>query len=393
MSGTGSLLRALECRACEATYPTSGLMSTCPTCGKALFAVYDLDRLDGPAWVRGWSGRPATLWRYRELLPVANSEAVTTLGEGFTPILALGVVEGVELSLKDDGTMPTGSFKARGMAVAVSRARELGARSLYVPSAGNAGVALAAYAARASLAARVYLPERTPGPMKSAVRLFGAEVVEVPGTIREAGEQARTREKGQPSFDMSTLREPFRAEGKKTMGLEIFEQCAPTGMPDAIVYPTGGGTGLIGMARAFVELEHLGLLERSPRLYAVQSEGCAPIVHALEEGATVAAPVAAPASVAPGLLVPSPFSSEQVLRAVRASRGGGVTVTDRGIVAAMRSLATRYGISASPEGAAPFAALPRLLERHQIAPGERVLLYNTGSGIPFSWDDLARSVE
>ncbi|MHB8352177.1 MAG: threonine synthase [Thermoplasmata archaeon] len=392
MTETGSLLKELECRGCGASFPASQLASTCPECGKALFATYDLDRLEARGWLRTLSERPATLWRYRELLPVLTKGAVTTLGEGFTPILPLGQLDGVELSVKDDGSMPTGSFKARGMSVAVSRAKELGARALYVPSAGNAGVALAAYAARASLSARVYLPERTPAPMKGSVRLYGAQVVEVPGTIREAGERARSEEKGHGSFDMSTLREPYRAEGKKTMGLEIFEHCARTGLPDAIVYPTGGGTGLVGMANAFSALRTLGILERSPRLYAVQPVGCAPVVHALEEGATQVTPATDPSTIAPGLLVPSPFSSEYILDAVRASRGGGVTVSDQENVEAMRALAVRFGISASPEGAASYAALPKLRERQQIVSGEKVMLYNTGTGIPFSWDELARSV-
>ena len=392
MTGSGSLLKELECRACCTSFPASRVASTCPTCGQALFATYELGKLEARPWFRAVSARPATLWRYRELLPVQSLSAIVTLGEGFTPVLSLGEVEGTVVSLKDDGSMPTGSFKARGMAVAVSRAKELGLTDLFVPSAGNAGVALAAYAARAALTARVYLPERTPTPMKNAVRLYGAEVVEVPGTIREAGERARSREKDRGSFDMSTLREPYRVEGKKTMGLEVFEQCASDGMPDAIVYPTGGGTGLVGMAKAFSELRLLGLLDRPPRLYAVQPEGCAPVVRALAEDAARVTPWTDPHTVAPGLLVPAPFSSERILEAVRSTHGNGVTVSDREILAAMRSLATRHGVSVSPEGAAPYAALPKLRERGWVGPGERVLLYNTGTGIPFSWEELFHSV-
>jgi len=288
--------------------------------------------------------------------------------------------------------MPTGSFKARGMAAAVSRAKELGLHSLYVPSAGNAGVALAAYAARGALKARVYLPERTSASMKNAVLQYGGEVIEVPGTIREAGELARTREKGVGSFDMSTLREPYRVEGKKTMGFEVFEQCHVDGMPDAIVYPSGGGTGLVGMAKAFSELNFLGLMERPPRLYAVQPEGCAPLAQALSAGSFRVTPVSEPHTIAPGLLVPAPFSSERILEAVRSTRGGGVTVADHEILTAMKTLATLHGISASPEGAAPYAALPNLLSRKLIRSGESVLLYNTGTGIPFNWAELARSL-
>jgi len=330
--------------------------------------------------------RPASLWRYRELLPVQRAASIVTLGEGFSPILELGEDEwapGLRLCVKDDGGLPTGSFKARGMAVAVARARELGIRRGFVPSAGNAGVALAAYAARARMGARIYLPSRTSSEMKSAVRAYGAEVVEVEGTIREAGEAARRAETGSGAFDFSTLREPYRVEGKKTMGFEIFEQSGADGRPDAIVYPTGGGTGLVGMHRAFGQLRALGLLSTEPRLIAVQSEGCAPVVRALADGSSRVTPWTEPRTVAPGLLVPQPFSSERVLEAVRESRGCGVGVSDEAILAAVVRLARGHGISASPEGAAPYAALPRLLESGALRPGERVLLYNTGSGLPF----------
>jgi threonine synthase len=361
-------------------------VGTCPACGHALLASYDLDGLDGNEWLSAVGRRPPSLWRYRELLPVQSDRGVVTLGEGFSPILDLGVVPeapGVRLLVKDDGGLPTGSFKARGMAVAVARARELGVRAAYVPSAGNAGVALAAYGARAGLSVRVYLPSRTPGPMKNACRRYGAEVVAVDGTIREAGEWARRSEAGRGSFDMSTLREPYRVEGKKTMGLEIFEQTREEGLPEAIVYPTGGGTGLVGMYKAFQELATLGLLPRMPRLVAVQPEGCAPVVRALREGASRTTPWEEPTTVAPGLLVPSPFSSERVLEAVRGTGGTGTTVRDAEIVDAVSRLAQRHGVSASPEGAATYAALRRLLESGAIRDGERVLLYNTGSGLPF----------
>ena len=393
--GTGSRLAGLECRACCAQHSADHVVGSCPSCGHTLFAVYSTDRWDARAWWRSLAGRPATLWRYRELLPVRATEHITTLGEGFTPILDLGEVPetpGVRVLAKDDGSMPTGSFKARGMSVAVSRARELGLRELFVPSAGNAGTALAAYAARAGVTARVFVPERTPDPIKQAIRSYGAELVEIPGTIREAGEAARSREKGRGSFDMSTLREPYRVEGKKTMGLEVVEQSGPEGLPDAILYPTGGGTGLVGMAKAFRELRALGLLEKVPRLYAVQPERCAPVVKALTDGAPKVTPWTDPSTIAPGLLVPSPFASERILEAVRESRGGGVTVTDREIVEAMRGLAVRHGVSASPEAAAPYAALPHLMESGAVRPGERVLLYLTGTGLVFSRDELERAL-
>jgi threonine synthase len=395
MSATGSLLASLECRACCSLMDPTRPQGTCPTCGHALFATYDLARLDVHAWRAELPARPATLWRYRELLPVQDTRHIVTLGEGFSPIIPLAevpVAEGVRLFVKDDGGLPTGSFKARGMTVAVSRARELGLQRLFVPSAGNAGVALAAYGARGGLPVRVYLPERTPAPMKDACRLYGAELVELAGTLREVGAAARSAELPRGSFDLSTLREPYRVEGKKTMGLEIFEQLPGDQLPDAVVYPTGGGTGLVGMHRAFQELRTLGVMDRIPRLYAVQPEGCAPVVRALKEGSPRVTPWDDPHTLAPGLLVASPFSSERVLEAVRESRGGGTTVTDGQIVSAMKELAHRHGISASPEGAAPYAALPALLRDRAIRPGETVLLYNTGTGLPFVVAELERAV-
>ncbi len=378
MSSTGSLLRALSCRACCGEVAPSALVGTCPTCGSALFAEYDLDRLDGTAWWREVAGREPTLWKYRELLPVQDTRSVVSLGEREGPVLRLvRGVEGIELLAKDDGGLPTGSFKARGMTMAVSRAVELGARRLFVPSAGNAGIALAAYAARAGLPATVYLPEGADARSVEAVERYGAEVVRAGATIREAGAEARKREAGR-AFDLSTLREPYRLEGKKTMAFEIAERLGRDGMPDVIVYPTGGGTGLVGMQKGFTELARLGLLERGPRLVAVQARGCAPVVKALQENATTVTPWPDPVTIAPGLAVPAPFASERLLEAVRESRGSGVAVTDEEIVAAQRSLARDQGLAVALEAAAPWAALPALRASGAIRAGERVLLYLTG---------------
>ena len=395
MSTTGSLLRALECRACGGEVDPNHLVGTCPTCGHALLATYDLARLDARHWWSALADRPRSLWRYHELLPVQSFEAVVTLGEGCTPLLPLSEVSaapGVRLLLKDDGVIPTGSFKARGMAVAVSRARELGARALFAPSAGNAAIALAAYGARAPLPVRVYLPDRNTEGVQEVCRRYRAEVVAVPGTIRDAGEAGRAAEKGRGSFDMSTLREPYRVEGKKTMGLEIVEQTGKTGPPDAILYPTGGGTGLVGMYKAFQELKTLGLCERVPRLYAIQPDGCAPVVRALREQSPQVAPWPDPHTLAPGLLVPAPFAAERILEAVRGSHGGGETVSDEELLDAMVELAHHHGVSASPEAAAPYAALRRLFDRREIRAGETVLLYNTGTGLSFSVDELRASL-
>jgi threonine synthase len=395
MTTTGSLLDSLECHSCCSGVDAGRPADVCPTCGQALSVRYRLEGFNGRKWLEQVSGRAPTLWRYRELLPLEDSDQIVTLGEGFSPVLPVAestAAPDVRLFLKDDGGLPTGSFKARGMTVAVSRARELGLRDLFVPSAGNAGVALAAYGARGRLGVRVYLPERTPPPMKEGCRAYGAQVVELPGTLREVGAAARAAEKGRGSFDMSTLREPYRVEGKKSMGLEIFEQFRTAGLPDAVVYPTGGGTGLVGMYKAFEELRTLGVCEQGPRLYAVQSEGCAPVVRALQDGSASVTPWEDPHTIAPGLLVPAPFASERILEAVRGSRGGGTTVTDRSIVEAMRELARRHGISASPEGAATYAALEPLVRSGAIRSGESVLLYNTGTGLPFSIAELERSV-
>ncbi len=383
-SNTGSRLRSLSCPPCGSSVPADGVHGTCPTCHGPLFATYDLADFRGREWWERIPGRPASLWRYRELLPVRTTESVVTLGEGLSPVLHLGrpaEFPQIDLSVKDDGGLPTGSFKARGMAVAVSRARELGLRRLFVPSAGNAGIALAAYAARAGLSATVYLPRAAAPGSDRAASFLGANVVRAGETIRDAGEEARRREAGTGAFDMSTLREPYRVEGKKTMALEIVEQCGADALPDAIVYPTGGGTGLVGMHKGFAELRELGLVEGEPRLIAVQSTGCAPVVRAIEQGAPRVEPWAEPRTIASGLLVPAPFGSERVLDAIRASKGSAVAVSDSAIASASRTLASRFGLLASSEGAATWAALPELLQRGLVRPDERILLYNTGTGL------------
>ncbi len=392
---TGSRLVRLSCRACCAEADPDRPQGVCATCGSALFAEYDLATLDGPAWWREVAGRPPTLWRYRELLPVRDRRNIVSLGEGFSPVLDLGEVSGapgLRVRAKDDGGLPTGSFKARGMAVAVSRAVELGLPTLFVPSAGNAALALAAYGARAHRSVRVYVPEGTLPSLVASCRAYGAEVRSLPGTLREVGAAARAAERAGSGFDLSTLREPYRVEGKKTMGFEMVEQLGPDRLPDAIVYPTGGGTGLVGMYRAFVALRDLGLLARFPRLYAVQPEGCAPVVRALREERPDVAPWEAPATIAPGLLVPAPFAGARILEAVRATGGGGIAVSDASIVEAMRVLARDHGLSVAPEAAATFAALPALVDRGDLRPGESVLLYLTGTGLAFSIEGLAGSI-
>lgn len=332
------------------------------------------------------------MWRYSELLPVRSSARIVSLGEAETPVLKLGEVPGapgIETWVKNDGGLPTGAFKAREMTVAISRAAELGATSVFLPSTGNAGVAAAAYGARAHLPVRVYLTEATAPEAAAACRALGATVRTVHGTMSDARASALEQEPGRGSVELSTMREPYRVEGTKTMGFEMFDRFGAAGLPDAIVYPTGGGLGLVGMYKAFTELCALGWIERSPRLISVQSDECAPIVRALRDGRPRAEPWPHPATFAGGLAVPAPFSSERVLEAIRWSGGTGTTVSDAEIRDAERTLTAEMGLVTGVEGAATFAALPRLVTQGAIRPGERVLLYLTGAGFAFSLHRLS----
>jgi len=342
-----------------------------------LSCVYDYEKAKerfAPSLV---AGREKDLWRYREVLPVLEPASVTSLGEGFTPLLTLkdGTL------MKDDGQIPTGTFKARGMAVAVSKAKELGLKKLVVPSAGNAGAALACYAARAGISAKVFIPRETPELIVRECAIYGAEVILVEGNISDAG--AKMREDMGGYFDMSTLKEPYRLEGKKTMGYEIAEQ---TGfeLPEAILYPTGGGTGLIGMWKAFGEMEELGWIgHERPRMFSVQSEACAPVVKAFTSGADNTDPSFPDGlTMAAGLRVPRPFAGREILAVLRESEGGAVSVQEKEIIEAVRSLA-KEGVFACPEGAATLAGYRRLLENGSIDRSERVLLYNTGTGLKY----------
>ncbi len=324
------------------------------------------------------------MWRYREWLPLTDGEAPVTLGEGGTPLLPvprLAAKHGFrDLRVKEEGANPTGSFKARGLAAAVTRAALAGAKRLVVPTAGNAGVALAAYAARAGLAARVYAPATTPPTILGQIRSFGGDLVLVNGHIGDCGKAARAYAAETGAVDVSTLREPYRIEGKKTLGLELAEQLGWT-MPDAIVYPTGGGTGLIGMWKAFAELIRAGWLQgKPPRLYSVQAAGCAPVVSGFEAGADYCAPWPDPQTIAAGLRVPAPLGDRLMLRALRESGGGAVAVTDVLLAAAARELQTLEGIDAAPEGGASLAGAIELKARGVLHADDRVVIFNTGAG-------------
>ena len=322
------------------------------------------------------------MWRYREWLPLAGAEEGISLGEGGTPLLRVQPLDGEcgELWVKDEGVNPTGSFKARGLAAAVTRAVFAGAERFVVPTAGNAGVALAAYAARAGVTARVYAPRTTPGTILSQIQAFGAELELLDGHIGDCGKAARAYAAETGAVDVSTLREPYRIEGKKTLGLELAEQL-DWRLPDAIVYPTGGGTGLIGMWKAFQELQRAGWVDGTlPRMYTVQSTGCAPVVQAFDAGADRCAPWPDPRTVAAGLRVPGPFGDRLMLRALRESGGAAVAVPDELLAAAATEMQTRTGIDASPEGGAALAGARALAKRGLLRRGQKVILFNTGAG-------------
>lgn len=382
-----SYLSHLECTGCCAQYHPHQPMRTCSKCGKGLFPRYDLAALKGEVSREVFSTRPPTLWRFFELLPLQETSNVVTLGEGGTPLLSavtlakrLGVPH---LYIKDEGLNPTATFKARGMAVAVSRAKELGITRLSLPSAGNAAGGLAVYAARAGLEARLFIPRDAPQANRKEIAVTGAILTLVDGHIDEAGRLSRQRAREEGLFDLSTLQEPYRLEGKKTMGLEIA-MAMDWRLPDVIIYPTGGGTGIVGMWKVFQDLLDLGWVEGpQPRFIAVQAEGCQPIVKALHEGAGFCEPWLNPKTVAHGLCVPHPFADYLILEAIRETRGIALAVTDKEMVEGMREMASTEGIFPCPEGAATLAALKRLLADGVVGPETTIVLLNTGSGLKY----------
>ncbi|UCC72712.1 MAG: threonine synthase [Gemmatimonadota bacterium] len=377
----------LSCSRCERETEPAGTPGVCEECGAPLLARYPLERIAKQFDPKDLEGRPWTMWRYREVMPLAAGEEPITLGEGGTPLLdvpKLAKLAGVgKLSVKDEGLNPTASFKARGMSAAVTRAVAGGASGFVAPSAGNAAGALSAYAARAGVPVRVYMPKDTPPAIVAECRALGAEVELLDGVITDCGAKAREFARQTGYFDVSTLREPYRVEGKKTMGYEICEQMGWS-LPDAIIYPTGGGTGIIGMWKAFAELEALGWIEpgRRPRMYVVQSAGCAPIVRAWAAGADSAEPWAGPETVASGLRVPSALGDFLILRAVRESGGAAAAVSDAELLRAAREF-LRHGIAACPEGGATLAGLYRLRAEGHIGPEDSVVCFNTGAWIKY----------
>jgi threonine synthase len=382
-----SYLAYLECSHCHRSYDADQLIRLCQDCDLPLLARYDLARAAGELDRDELERRPAGLWRYRELLPVRDAKFIVTLGEGGKPLLKLSRL-GNDLGLshliiKDEGQNPTGSFKALGLAAAVSRAMELGVREFVIPTAGNAGGALAAYAARGGVRAHVYMPSDAPLINITEVQMTGADLHLVKGLINDAGREAALAAEKGGWFDVSTLKEPYRLEGKKIMGYEL---AAALGwrLPDVIIYPTGGGTGLIGMWKAFSEMEALGWIgPQRPRMVAAQSDGCAPIVKAFHEGAEVAEPWLHAATLAGGLRVPVTIGSRLMLSALRESAGTAVAIPDSRIREAQQLLAVREGMFVSLEAAATIAALQELTADEWIKPDECVLVFNTGSGLKY----------
>lgn len=376
----------LVCPKCNAEYPKGKVHSLC-SCGSPLLVEYDLKAARAALPRAALQGRAPSMWRYAELLPVQKPENVVTLGEGFTPMIRmerLGRELGLQnLYVKEEASNPTGSFKARGLCAAVSMAKELGIRKLAIPSAGNAAGAMAAYGAHAGLESFIFMPSDTPAANVREAEIFGAKVTLVNGLITDCGKIVAERKEKEGWYDVSTLKEPYRIEGKKTMGYEIAEQFGWE-LPDVVLYPTGGGTGMIGMWKAFREMEALGWIgQKRPRMVTVQASGCAPIVRAFETHQASAEPWKDAHTVASGLRVPRAIGDFLILQALRESHGNAAAVSDTELVEAMRLCGRLEGLFMCPEGAACIPALRRYVKEGWIRPEEKVVIFNTGTGLKY----------
>ena len=376
----------LECSACASTHSPRQLINLC-SCGNPLLVRYDLAAVGVGLPHRFQGSRPQTMWRYRELLPPGNSQARISLGEGGTPLVdAARLASGLGLSrlwIKDEAANPTGSFKARGLSAAVTMAKALGAEKLAIPSAGNAGGALAAYAARAGLQAHVFMPRDVPPANRIECETLGARVHLVDGLITDCGRLVAREATANGWFDVATLKEPYRIEGKKTLGLELAEQLQWR-LPDVIIYPTGGGTGLVGMWKAFDEMRQLGWIDsKQPRMVSVQADGCAPVVKAFEQGQSRCEPWSPATTLAAGLRVPRAIGDFLILEILRQSGGTAVAVTDEEMLAEARAMGRSEGLFACPEGGAALAALKKLIRSGFVRPSDEVVLFNTGSGLKY----------
>lgn len=383
-----SYLSHLECSGCGKEYSHQEIHTFCPDCQSPLLSNYDLKSARQQVDRDEISRRNKGMWRWHELLPVLHAENQIFLGEGDTALLKLPQLERAlglsQLYVKDESSNPTGSFKARGLAAAISKAKELGVEKVIIPTAGNAGGAMAAYAARAGLKAHIFMPKDTPFANLEESRMAGAEVILVDGLISDAAGMAGIKAREEGWFDVSTFKEPYRVEGKKVMGLELAESFRWE-LPDVIVYPTGGGTGLVGMWKAFDELEALGWLEKTkrPRMVSVQANGCAPVVKAFEANASFCDFWTNAQTIASGLRVPKSFADHLILQDIYASQGTAIAVSDEAILDSQSQLARAEGIFAAPEGAATLAALKILIEKKWVQPDERIVLFNTGSGLKY----------
>ena len=378
----------LHCPECGAEFDASAPQTFCAACASPILAEYDLDLAKQTLTKEALRARPRGLWRWQELLPVHDERFRFTLGEGSSPLLRtdrLGGQLGLQnLYVKDESGNATGSFKARGLAAAVSKAVELGIHEFVIPTAGNAGGALAAYAARSGTKAHVYMPVDTPRAIQVEVQMYGADLHLVQGLISDAAKEAAAEAKAHGWFDVSTFKEPFRVEGKKTMGFELAE-VFNWSLPDVIIYPTGGGTGLVGMWKAFRELEALGWIGAArPRMVTVQASGCAPVVRAFTENQERTTPWQNAATIAYGLRVPNAFADRLILRALRESGGTAISVSDTDILQEQKRLGALEGIFAAPEGAATVAAAEKLLQTGFIKADEKVVLFNTGTGLKYA---------
>lgn len=380
-------LTHLACTACAREHDASVPQNVCTACSKPLYPQYDLGAASRTLTKAALATRIKSLWRYREVLPVRSDADIVTLGEGLTPLLPaprLAARHGLaQLFIKDESVNPTQSFKARGMATAVSMAKQFGLKRLAAPSAGNAGGALAAYAARAGIEAHIFMPVDTPKANVIECRELGAHVTLINGLITDCGAEVAKRKAAEGWFDMSTLKEPYRVEGKKTLGYELAEQLDWT-LPDVVIYPTGGGTGLVGMWKAFGEMECLGWIgSKRPRMFTVQASGCQPIVRAFQAGEKFAAEHLGATTKASGLRVPKAIGDFIMLDILRKSGGGAVAVTDDEMIASVREVGSAEGLFVAPEGGATYAALKQLLKSGTVKPEESVVLFNTGAGVKY----------
>ena len=383
-----SFLTDLTCSNCNKSFSAEEVQTFCPSCNAPLISNYDLSAVREHIDRDEITKRKKGMWRWHELLPVREPENMVTLGEGDAATLHLprvGNTVGLSnLFVKDESTNPTGSFKARGLSAAVSKAKEFGIKKVIIPTAGNAGGAMAAYAARAGMVSLIYMPKDTPSANIIESRIVGSEVILVDGLISDAAKLAAERSRAEGWFDLSTFKEPYRMEGKKIMGYELVESFNWT-LPDVIIYPTGGGTGLVGMWKAFDELEQLGWLnnKKRPRMVAVQAEGCAPVIKAFNSGASFCDFWPGAQTMASGLRVPKSFADRLILANIRESEGTAIAVSDLAIRESQKILAEQEGIFAAPEGAATLAALKELVAQRWLHPNERVVIFNTGSGLKY----------